>query len=253
MKKPSLKITILLFVLVYSHLQARFSLKNNVSPLRGVIGLSVGVIKPFGGNGQVFGESDDTPHGDYGFILGFDYWKKNLNSFEYHIGFKTKFVQHHFHHTLGGGSELTGYFQQLYYAIPFSVHLSIPSYKYLQVIFGATAASMNTLGTKRGNTSTFSYSTKLDLRWMVSPELFAGVNFIEEKTDALFFKGSIVYAAFPARNLSYTTTLEGGNEELFSKSRMWSGKIELLLTFYPKWKSKKTFGNDEGINCPTSF
>jgi hypothetical protein len=251
--KSSLKITTMLIVLFYSQGKARFSIKNNVSPLRGIIGLSAGVIKPFGGNGQVFGESDDTPHGDYGFTLGLDYWKKNLNSFEYHIGFKTKFVQHHFHHTPEGGNELTGYFQQLYYAIPFALHLSVPQYKHLQVIIGAAAASMNTLGTKRGNTSTFSYSSKLDLRWMVSPELFAGVNFIEEKTDALFFKGSIIYAAFPARNLSYTTTLEGDNEVLFSQRRMWSGKIELLLTFYPKWKSKKTFGNDEGINCPTSF
>jgi hypothetical protein len=240
-------------LLVSGITRAKFSLKNNVSPARGMLGLSVGVLKPFGGDGQLFGNSSDSPHGDYGFSLGLDYWKRNLNSFEYHLGFKAKFVQYHFHHIPEGESELTGYFQMLYYAVPIALHLSIPNYPYLQGIVGASVASMNVLEIKSGTTSSYAYNSDLDLKWVVSPEIFLGVNFMEEKTDFLFFKGSIVYSTFPLRNLSQKVVLGNNAGEMTSAGSMKAGKIELLLTIYPKWKSKKTFGNNEGINCPTSF
>lgn len=233
--------------------QAGFSLRNNVSPSRGMLGVSVGVLKPLGGDGQLFESADDTPHGDYGFSVGLDYWKKNLNSFEYHLGFKAKYVQYHFHHTPEGGSEATGYFQMLYYSIPLSLHLSIPNYPYLQAIGGVSIASMNMLGIKSGTSNSFFYNSALDLKWVVSPELFLGINFMEEKTDFLFFKGSIVYSTFPLRNLSQRVVMGNNTQEFISASSMPASKIELVLTFYPKWKSKKSFGNNEGINCPTDF
>ncbi|MFT6747095.1 MAG: hypothetical protein ACJAZ2_001443 [Glaciecola sp.] len=224
-----------------------------MSPSRGMLGVSVGVLKPLGGDGQLFDSADDTPHGDYGFSAGLDYWKKNLNSFEYHLGFKAKYVQYHFHQTPEGGGELTGYFQMLYYSVPLSLHLSIPNYPYLQAIGGVSVASMNMLGIKSGTSNSFFYNSALDLKWVVSPELFLGINFMEEKTDFLFFKGSIVYSTFPLRNLSQRVVMGNNIQEFVSASSMPGSKIELVLTFYPKWKSKKSFGNNEGINCPTDF
>lgn len=241
-------------VLIFSGVaRAGFSLRNNIGPSKGMLGVSVGALKPLGGDGQIFSVSSDAPHGDYGFSLGLDYWKSNLNSFEYHVGVKAKYVQYHFHHTPEGESELTGYFQMLYYSIPFSLHLSIPNYPYLQGIIGTSVASMNVLGVKSGTTSSFQYDSSLDLKWVVSPELFLGVNFMEEKTDFLFFKGSIIYSTFPMRNLSQKVSLRNESREFTSVGSMPAGKIELVLTIYPKWKTKKSFGNDEGINCPTSF
>jgi len=232
---------------------ARFSLKNNMSPTKGMLGVNVGVLKPFGGDGQLFASDDDTPHGDYGFSAGLDYWKKNLNSFEYHLGFKAKFVQYHFHHTPEGGTELTGHFQMLYYSVPLSLHLSIPNYPYLQAVGGIAITSMNVLGVKSGATDSFTYNSTLDLKWVVAPEIFLGINFIEEKTDFMFFKGAIVISTFPMRNLSHRVSLGNGIQEFNAASSMPSGKIELVLTFYPKWKTKRSISNDEGINCPTSF
>ena len=252
MTKSALKFACCL-LLVSGVAHAKFSLRNNVSPSRGMLGLSVGVLKPFGGDGQLFGNSSDTPHGDYGFSLGLDYWKRNLNSFEYHVGFKAKFVQYHFHHIPEGESELTGYFQMLYYAVPVALHLSIPSYPYLQGVFGASVASMNMLGIKSGTTSTYSYSSDLSLKWVVSPEVFLGINFMEEKTDFMFFKGSIIYSTFPLRNLSQKAMLGNSTGEFASAGSMPAGKIELVLTIYPKWKSKKSFNKDDKMNCPTSF
>lgn len=242
------------FLIIFSGaVHARFSLKNNVSPTKGILGVSVGILKPIAGDGQLFNGSEDAPHGDYGFSLGLDYWKSNLNSFEYHLGIKAKYAQYHFHHTPQGGSELTGYFNMLYYSLPFSIHLSLPHYSYLQAVGGVAVASMNMLGVKSGNTSSYSYSSDLDLKWVVSPELFLGVNFMEEKTDILFFKGSIIYSTFPMRNLSHAVTLSDNGTQFSSASAMPASKIELVLTIYPKWKTKKSFSNDEGINCPTSF
>ncbi|MFT6717158.1 MAG: hypothetical protein ACJA0Q_001809 [Saprospiraceae bacterium] len=218
-----------------------------------MLGVSIGVLKPLGGDGQLFGNSPDAPHGDFGFSLGLDYWKKNLNSFEYHLGFKAKYLQYHFHYTPEGASELSGYFQMLYYSIPLSLHLSIPNYPYLQGIVGTSVASMNMLGVKSGNTSSYFYNSSLDLKWVVSPELFFGVNFMEEKTDFLLFKGSIVYSTFPLRNLSQKVTLGNDSQSFNSAASMPGSKIELVLTFYPKWKTKKSFSDDQGINCPTSF
>jgi hypothetical protein len=230
-----------------------FSLMNNVSPSKGMLGISAGLLKPLGGDGQLFNESSGTPHGDYGFSLGLDYWKRNLNSFEYHVGFKAKFAQYHFHHELEGGAEITGYFQKLYYSIPFALHVSIPSYPYLQGIGGVSISSMNMLGVKSGHSSSFFYNSTLDLKWIASPELFLGVNFMEEKTDFLFFKGSIIYSTFPLRNMSQKVVLGNNDVEFNSAGKMRSGKIELLLTIYPKWKSKMSVGKDEGVNCPASF
>ena len=141
----------------------------------------------------------------------------------------------------------------LYYSLPFSIHLSLPNYSYIQGIGGVALASMNMLGVKNGSTSSYTYNSNLDLKWIVSPELFLGVNFMEEKTDAMFFKGSILYSTFPLKNLSHAVTLGDNNREFSSAGAMPASKIELVLTIYPKWKTKKSISNDEGINCPTSF
>lgn len=228
-------------------------LRNNVTPTRGIYGLQFGGLKPFAGDGHLFEANEDFPHGDYGVVLGFDYWKRNLNALDYHIGLNAKFVQYHFHTIGSGGEELTARFRMLYYSIPFTLHLSIPHYKYLQFLGGISIATFNTLPNTSGTLENYNYSTILDLKWFVSPELILGINFMEEKTDYFFIRGSINYTSFLMRNQSFGVNMTDGTNTLNDSRRMPSSKVVLLITVYPKWKFKRGVSNDQGVNCPQPF
>ena len=185
---------------------------SNVSPSRGMFGITVGASQPLGGDGQLFGTTPDFPHGDFGALFGFDYWKRNLNSFDYHIALNAKYVQYHFHHTPAGENELSGYFRMLYYSIPFTLHLAIPKYPFLQLFGGVALAGTNLLPVQSGTIGDFSYQTTLDLKWVASPEVILGINFIEEKTDYFILRGSINYSSFILRNQTYGAYMSNDNE-----------------------------------------
>ncbi len=231
----------------------RFSLLSNVSPTRGIVGITIGGSQALGGDGQLFGTNEDSPHGDFGLVFGFDYWKRNLNSFDYHIALNAKYIQYHFHHVPTGEEEQSGYFRMLYYSIPFTVHFPIPNYPYLQFFGGLAVAGKNLLPTQTGNLSSFTYQSNLDLKWVVSPELILGVNLIEEKTDYFIVRGSINYSNFLLRNQLYDVSLSDDTQQLESSRRMNTGKFEFQITLYPKWKFKRALGKKDGINCPSPF
>lgn len=229
------------------------SLTSNINPSRGMFGVTIGASHPFAGDGQVFAANEDYPHGDFGLIAGFDYWKRNLNSFDYHIGLNAKYLQYHFHYSPANEDEITGQFRLLYYSIPFSLNFQIPNYSFLQILGGVAITSMNLFSSQSGAVGSYEYQTLLDLKWAVSPEVFVGINFLEEKTDFMIIRGSINYSTFILRNQSFGVFMTNGNEVLSSARKMNSNKVELQITIYPKWKFKNAVGKDEGVNCPTPF
>ena len=230
-----------------------YSLLNNVSPNRGILGLQASVLLPFSGDGQLFQENEDFPHGDYGVSFGLDYWKSNRIGLDYHLGAVAKYVQYHFHFTPEGGTDEKGQFALFYTSIPLTFHLRIPNYRYLQLIAGVAISSMNFAPNVSGNIADYQYSTRIDLRWFVAPELILGINFMEEKTDYFFIRGSINYSAFILRNQSYWISMNNSNRTLAEAKQMPSNRVELVIAIYPKWKFKRSISKDAGINCPDPF
>lgn len=228
-------------------------LRNNISPSKGMLGFSMGASVPMGGNGQVLSATKDFPHADYGLMAGLDFWKRNVNSFDFHVGLLAKYQQYHFHFTPENAGEMSGYFRMLYYSLPVSLSLPIPRFPYFRLLSGVALSSMNFLPSYAGNIADYSYNSSVDLNWMVMPELFVGLNFLEEKTDFFILRGSIVYSAFPFRNQDYDVVMSNGSEAYSSRRAMPSGKFEVLLTLYPKWKFKRGVGKNDAINCPAPF
>ncbi len=219
-----------------------------------MLGFSIGASVPLGGNGQVISESKDSPHADYGIIAGLDYWKRNVNSFDFHIGLLGKYQQYHFHYTPENSTDdLIGHFQLLYYSLPVSVLLPIPRFPYFQALGGVALSSMNFIKSYQSNIADFTYNSSIDLNWVVMPELFIGLNFLEEKSDRFILRGSLIYSAFPLRNQDYDITMNNASTSLSSRRAMPSGKFEVLLTLYPKWKFKRGVGKNDAINCPAPF
>lgn len=229
------------------------SLSSNINPSKGMFGITAGAIQSLAGDGQVFGGTPDAPHSDFGLIFGFDYWKKNLNSLDFHVGLNAKYLQYHFHYAPTPSEDITGRLRMLYYSIPFSVHLQIPNYSFLQLIGGAAITGMNLLPAQSGIVGDYSYQSLVNLKFVVSPELFVGINFLEEKTDYFILRGSINYSSFLLRNQSFGVSLSSPTEDLSTARRMGSSKFELYITIYPKWRFKNALGKDEGINCPSPF
>jgi hypothetical protein len=234
-------------------LQGLNLLRNNISPSKGMLGFSVGASVPIGGNGQVLSATKDFPHSDYGVLAGLDFWKRNINAFDFHVGLIGKYQQYHFHYTPENSEELSGYFQLFYYSLPFSFHIPIPKFPYFQFLGGAALSSMNFIKSYQSNISDFVYTSSIDLNWIVMPELFVGLNFLEEKSDFFILRGSIVYSAFPLRNQDYDISMSNGTDSFSSRRAMPSGKFEVLLTLYPKWKFKRGVSKNDAINCPAPF
>ena len=208
---------------------------------------------PFAGDGQLFEDNEDFPHGDYGLTLGLDYWKYNRSGLDYHLGAVAKYVQYHFHFAAEDGVEQSGRFALLYTSIPLTFHLSIPNYRYLQFIGGIAISSLNLAPNVSGNIADYQYSTRIDMRWYVAPELILGINFMEEKTDYFFIRGSINYSSFVLRNQSFWISMNNSNRTLSDARQMPSSRVELVIAIYPKWKFKRSIGKDSGINCPDPF
>ena len=206
-----------------------------------------------GGNGQVLSATKDFPHSDYGLIGGLDFWKRNLNSFDFHIGLVTKYQRYHFHYTPLNSSEASGFFNLWYASIPFSIHLPVPRFPYFQFMGGVALSGQNFIKNFSGNISDFTYQSSIDLNWMIMPELFVGLNFLEEKTDFFILRGSVIYSAFPLRNQDYEINMSNASQTFSSGRAMPSGKFEVLITLYPKWKFKKSIGKNDAINCPVAF
>lgn len=228
-------------------------LRNNISPSKGMFGISLGAIVPMGGNGQVFSTNSDFPHADYGMLAGIDFWKRNIHAFDFHIGLIGKYQRYHFHYTPTNLSELSGYFSLWYYSLPISIHVPIPRFPYFQLMGGVAISSLNLYPSYTGTLGPYTYTSAIDLNWVVAPELFIGLNFLEEKTDYFILRGSAVYSAFTFRNQDYDITMTDGISTYSSKRAMPSGKVEVVLTLYPKWKFKKSMNKNDAINCPAPF
>lgn len=219
-------------------------ISSNRHPKYGMIGFSGGLTRPFGGGGHLFDEDGDQPHGEFGFLAGFDYWKRYFGAYDFHVGLESKYEQYHFHY---GENQLDGYFRLLNLSIPVTIHFPLKSYPNIALKGGFALSCLNFWSTNKGSVGDQSYITEFKSAWPVYPELIIGVDFLEESGRKGFFRAGIDYSFVPVGSMGEFGAFVTQNGVQTSAMGSFSmSKIQLKITLYPTWKQTKF---DPGL-CP---
>lgn len=221
--------------------------KDNTNPKRGVLGVIVGGGLLFGGNGEVFEDPQDVPHGEFTLNLGIDYWWAVHQNFNLYFSVLSNYHQAHFHQSINTVS-YDGYYRQLFISLPIAIEYPIPKYPYLALRAGVAASFDNVWGKTAGDLIGFNYSTSVQHDWLISPDLFVGINFLEEELPKFNVKAMIQYAFFPFSGMQQNTNLSFIPDDLSHEGAMNSERLQLLFVLYPKWKIKSKVGDNS--NCP---
>jgi hypothetical protein len=227
-----------------------FTFWDNTKPEEGLFGISFGGGLFVGdGNGEMFSDPQDVPHGEFATLFGFDYWKRQSSGLDFHVSLTTNFQQYHFHYDINNRT-YDGLYRYLYLQAPFTAEFPIPNYPYLSVRGGIVLSSENIMGARMNDIIGFDYITNVSARFWVYPEALLGISFLEEKTESFHVKGFVQYIFDPFRNLSQQTSLDFVSGTLTHSGRVSTGRIMLALSVYPMWKRKVSVGKDKSINCP---
>lgn len=223
---------------------------DNTKPEEGLFGLTFGGGLFVGdGNGEMFMDAQDIPHGEFAMMFGFDYWKRQSTGLDFHVSLTSNFQQYHFHYDINNRT-YDGLYRYLYLQVPATMEIPIPNYPYLSARAGIVLSTENIFGARRGDLIGFNYNTNISAKFWVYPEALIGISFLEEKTESFHVKGFVQYIFDPFRNLTQQTSLDYVSGTLTHSGRVSSGRIIIGLSVYPMWKRKVSVGKDKSINCP---
>ncbi len=241
---------LILFLTSFS-IQEGFAISfSNKDPKKGMLGVTFTPIKPSGGSGHIFEDKNDDPHSEYGISGGFDYWKKYLRVYDFHIGFDLKYQQYHFHF---GSDKYNGEHQFLHFSIPTNIQYPIPGYEYFFFKVGISISSSNLLKENIGFAGNNKYITTFKTAWLIYPEINLGVDFIEEKYPRFYFRVGIDYTFIPIPKMGEFKTSISNNGIIETVSGNFSpNKIQLKISIYPIWNKKISFLK-KGHDCPNPF
>lgn len=199
-----------------------------------MVGISFTGIRPFGGDGHLFDEDTDTPHEEFGFGGGFDFWKKYYRTYDFHVGVEAKYQQYHFHYGQEGHD---GYFRFLHLTAPVSIHFPLKDYPYIFFKGGFALSSLNLLGDNSGTAGDNAYVSKFETAWPIYPEIILGIDFLEEKGRKAYIRAGIDYTFVPLSSMAeFDAYVWNGNELMKGAGSFNPTKIQLKITIYPIWK-----------------
>lgn len=241
---PSL---LLLLVIFSQNTKSQSFWKDNTSLDKGVLGFNLGGALLFGGNGEIFNSASETPHGEYGILTGLDYFIKINRRYNINLSLLGNYQQAHFHFDINNET-YDGYYRHLFLNIPIAIELPIPNYTYIHVRTGLSINSKNLWLPVNQNLASFPYTTKINTSWILYPEFFIGLSFLEEETSNFFIRAYIQYSANLLRAHVQETELKYISNTLKHKGIYDSSRAQLILAFYPKWKIKSTIKQSK--DCP---
>lgn len=223
---------------------------NNKDPKIGMVGLSFSTILPTGGDGHIFDDDKDLPHGEYGLAGGVDYWKRYGKTYDIHLALDLKYQQYHFHYNVDKNN---GQFRFLHLSLPASLHFPIPNYSYMFFKFGVALSSANVFQENIGFVGDNKYFTTFKTSWFVYPEMTLGVDILEEKTQKFYFRVGIDYTFIPISKMGEFKSSVASNGIIeTSKGNFTPNKFQLKVTFYPFLKKNFDY-KKQGHRCPSPF
>lgn len=220
---------------------------DNTSPDRGLIGFQIGGGLLFGGNGEMFNDPSDIPHGEFALLGGGDYWVKINRSYNISLSVLLNYHQSHFHVVINN-AEYDGYYRHLFLNIPFAFEFPIPKYPYLAFRIGIGFNTTNLLRPYNSEIIGFNYQTKVYNNWLLSPDFLIGFSILEEETPRFHLRAMVQYAVQPFKGLRHDSTMDFFGGGLNHSGAMDIGRALIILGIYPKWKKKYTVNQNK--DCP---
>ena len=165
------KLFIILFLLSLLYKDGLGQGINNKDPKIGMVGLSFSTILPTGGDGHIFDDDKDLPHGEYGLAGGIDYWKRYGKTYDIHLALDLKYQQYHFHYNVDKNN---GQFRFLHLSLPASLHFPIPNYSYMFFKFGLASGTYFKSQKKKKQIAIIAKDTRLS-GYTLEPALVSGL------------------------------------------------------------------------------
>jgi hypothetical protein len=247
MLKKYIYLQLISIVFFFQNTQSQSFWKNNTSPDKGLLGLNLGGALLFGGNGEIFNSSNETPHGEYGILAGLDYFIKINRLYNINISLLSNYQQAHFHFDVNNET-YDGFYRHFFINVPIAIELPIPNYSYIHFRTGISINSRNIWQPVNSNIAGFTYTTQINTKLFMYPEIFFGLSFLEEETNNFFIRAYIQYSADIFRSQVQQTELEYISTTFSHKGIYNSSRAQLIFSFYPKWKIKSTIKQSK--DCP---